>query len=66
MSIGILNAENPCSHLHYWLPKLSPLSSRQETGRIFCEESEHPKKKNLKAKRNCTLVGKIVSYRGTG
>lgn len=39
----------------------------QGMGRIFCEESDQPKKKNLKAKKlyisTCTLVGKFVSYR---
>lgn len=67
MRLGVWNAESPCCLLHYWLPKRRPLPSIQEMGRIFCEESDQPKKKNLKAKElyisTCTLVGKFVSYR---
>lgn len=70
MSLGVSNVESPCCLLHYWLLELRPLSSMQKTGRLFCEESGEPKKKNLKAKELCintyTLVGRFVSYWGTG
>lgn len=42
----------------------------QKAGTIFCEESDKPKKKNVKAKElymnTYSLVGRFVSHWGTG